>query len=205
MNPWWRPFWLLLLLAVTLSLLAARYDRLPGDLWLARQVQDLPGAFETPAEATRALTTTWFIVAAGTFLVTAFDFLARRRAWLVFTLMFLALPPIQAAVKNLVDRPRPDPALVAQRDSFTSESFPSGHVLGGTALFLLAGWLVAGRLPPGSARIAAWTAVGVACLLNGIANVYEGVHWPSDVLGGYLWAGVLMTAAWALAYRPSRA
>jgi undecaprenyl-diphosphatase len=200
-----RTFPLLLLLAVALSFLAAFYDRLPGDLWVTRRVQDLPAAFETPAEVTRFLTTTWAMVILGTVLVTVFDFTARRRAWLVFTVMLLALPPIQAVIKNLVDRPRPDPALVERRASFTSESFPSGHVLGSTALLLLAGWLIAGKLPQGWPRATVWTMVVLGCALSGLANIYEGVHWPSDVLGGYLWAGVLMTAAWALAYRPSRA
>ena len=34
--------------------------------------------------------------------------------------------------------------------------------------------------------------------LNGLANVYMGVHWPSDVLGGYLWAGVLLVGVWCI-------
>jgi undecaprenyl-diphosphatase len=73
--------------------------------------------------------------------------------------------------------------------------------MSGTALFLLVAWLIAGKLPAGRPRIVAWTTCAVACVVNGLANVYEGVHWPSDALGGYLWAGVLMTGAWALAGR----
>ena len=136
--------------------------------------------------------------------VTAFDFTARRRAWLVFTVMFLVLPPLQAGLKDLVDRPRPDAELIERRATFTSESFPAGHVLGGTALILLIAWLVSERLPPGRPRIAAWAVAAAFCLFGGIANVYEGVHWPSDVLGGYLWAGVLMGGAILLARRRSR-
>jgi len=193
-----------LVAAVSLSVLAAGTDRLPGDLWLARRIQDLPETFEPPAEAMRAATETWVVVLVGTALVTAFDFTGRRRAWLAFTFMLLVLPLLQATIKNVVDRPRPDPALIERRASFTSESFPSGHVLGGTALFLLAAWLIAGRLPRGWPRAATWSAAVAACALGGIANVYEGVHWPSDVLGGYLWALVLLGAAWLLTYRISR-
>jgi membrane-associated phospholipid phosphatase len=196
-----RAFLLLLPLALTLSALAATNDRLPGDLWLARSIQDLPESFESPAEWTRALTTTWAAVVIGTVLVTAFDFMARRRAWLVFTILLLVLPLLQATIKNIVDRPRPDGALIERRAAFTSESFPSGHVMSGTALFLLAAWLIAGKLPPGRPRLVTWAVCAFACGLNGVANVYEGVHWPSDVLGGYLWAAVLMTGAWALAGR----
>jgi undecaprenyl-diphosphatase len=190
--------------AVALSWLAHKRDRLPGDLWLARRIQELPGAFELPAELLRAATTTWVVVLVGTALVTAFDFLGRRRAWLVFAVMLLLLPPVQASIKNLVDRPRPDPSLIERRATFTSESFPSGHVLGGTVLFLLAAWLVAGRVPAGWPRAAIWSTAGAACALGGIANVYEGVHWPSDVLGGYLWAGVLLVGAWLVVRKVQR-
>lgn len=194
----------LLALALALSVLAATNNRLPGDLWLARRIQDLPSGFETPAEVVRGLTTTWVVVVLGTVLVTVFDFTARRRAWLVFTVMFLALPVVQAGIKNVVDRPRPDPSLIERRASFTSESFPAGHVMSGTALFLLIAWLVADRLPEGRPRAIAWVTAAVACLLGGVANVYEGVHWPSDVLGGYLWAGVLMGGAVLLARQTRR-
>lgn len=186
--------------AVALSFAAARNDRLPGDLWLGERLQELPGGFETPAEVTRALTTTWVTVVIGTFVVTAFDFTARRRAWLVFSLMLLVLPFLQAAIKNIVDRPRPDPALIQHRAGFTSESFPSGHAMSGTALFLLIAWLVAGRLSR-RGKVVTWALCAFGCLLNGVANVYEGVHWPSDVVGGYLWAAVLMLAAILIAER----
>lgn len=201
MQRWMGPVGVFIVLsasAIALSWLASEWDRLPGDLWLARRIQELPGACEAPAGLMRAATTTWVVVVAGTVLVTVFDFMGRRRAWLVFALMLLVLPPMQAAIKNLVDRPRPDPSLIERRSTFTSESFPSGHVLGGTVLFLLAAWLIAGRLPAGRARVAAWVAAGSICILGGIANVYEGVHWPSDVAGGYLWAGVLLVGAWLL-------
>jgi undecaprenyl-diphosphatase len=194
----------MLMMAIALSLLAGTHDRLAGDLWLARRIQDLPAFVERPAELMRWLTATWVVVILGTVLVTAFDFTVRRRAWLVFTIMFLVLPLLQAGLKNAVGRPRPDPALIERRASFTSESFPAGHVLSGTALILLIAWLVSERLPPGQPRFVAWAAAAVVCLLGRIANVYEGVHWPSDVLGGYLWAGVLMGGAILLARRSSR-
>ena len=52
-------------------------------------------------------------------------------------------------------------------------------------------WLMVGR----------WTlvmALAAVLALTGIANVYLGVHWPADVLGGYLWGLVLLLPALAL-------
>ncbi len=190
--------------AAALSLLAAANERLPGDLWLARRIQDLPGWFEPVAELVRGFTSTEFVVPAGLFLVAVLALQRRWQAWIAYTAMLLVLPPAQAAIKDMVDRPRPDPALLERRATFTSESFPSGHVLGGTAVVVLVAILVASRAGPGRARAATWAVAFAACGLNGLANVYEGVHWPSDVLGGYLWAGVFLCAATLAArYRAS--
>jgi undecaprenyl-diphosphatase len=116
-------------------------------------------------------------------------------------LLIALVPAVQVSVKQAVDRPRPDPALVERRAGFSSPSFPSGHVLGSTAVLVVA----AGRWKGGSRHgVAAWWAVGAFVLAGGVANVYEGVHWPSDVVGGYLWAGVVTTPALWLAMEAAK-
>ena len=40
-------------------------------------------------------------------------------------------------------------------------------------------------------------------VLGGLANVFLGVHWPSDVMGGYLWALAVLIPAATAAF-PSR-
>jgi membrane-associated phospholipid phosphatase len=47
------------------------------------------------------------------------------------------------------------------------------------------------RFLPGRWRIAGWVAVALVVAANGIARMYTGAHWPSDVLGG-----ILIAAAW---------
>lgn len=181
--------------SVALSWLAHERDRLPGDLWLARRIQDLPGAVETPADALRAITSTETVLVLGALVVVAIV-LARRWTLAIYSAATLALLPLlQSGLKDLVDRPRPDPALIAMRDTYTSTSFPSGHVMSGTvllALVALAGWSFVSR--ERARRLIVGACVLLAAL-NGLANVYIGVHWPSDVLGGYLWAGVLLVGA----------
>src|SRR5437868_6442408 len=84
----------------------------------------------------------------------------------------------------LIDRPRPvwpDPV-----DSARYAAFPSGHAMTATVVCGLLLWLLhhhgAGRA---LWRTALTTAV-VSVAGAGLTRVWLGVHWPSDVLGGWL-------------------
>jgi undecaprenyl-diphosphatase len=93
-------------------------------------------------------------------------------------------------MKQLWARPRPPPAdAVYVADNY---AFPSGHAMISIA-FALAFWMVfrsARRRVRQPLAAGAIAAVGVV----GLSRVYLGVHYPSDVLGG--WA---LGAAWVLA------
>lgn len=88
------------------------------------------------------------------------------------------------------ERPRPD--LVPHGMRVYTASFPSGHAMLSAATYLTLGALLA-RVEK-SRRIKAFL-LGLAITLTvliGLSRIYLGVHWPSDVLGG--WCG---GAAWA--------
>ncbi|MER5450756.1 phosphatase PAP2 family protein [Streptomyces sp. NPDC002766] len=100
---------------------------------------------------------------------------------------------LQQALKAAVDRPRPvwpDPV-----DSARYAAFPSGHAMTATIVCGLLLWLVhhygAGR----ALRLTAlWVAV-VSVTGVGVTRVWLGVHWPSDVLGGWLLGATLVAVA----------
>lgn len=107
----------------------------------------------------------------------------RREAAIVaasVALAALALP----LLKDLVARSRPDVAV--QLVAASHPSFPSGHAFGATVLYPLLGY-VAGR----RALIGCGIALAVAI---GLSRVFLGVHWLSDVAGGWL-----LGAAWLFA------
>jgi membrane-associated phospholipid phosphatase len=184
--------WLLLLAsAITLSLLAAANDTFPGDEDITEWVQGWPEAFEPLADAARALTGDLVIlISIGIAILLWFRGYHREALLLLGGL--IVLYAVQTAVKELVDRPRPDPAVVDVRTSRTSPSFPSGHVMEGVYVY---GFLIYIALILPMPRVVR----GIICLsalavilVNLAGNVYLGAHWPSDVVGGVLWALVVL-------------
>jgi membrane-associated phospholipid phosphatase len=75
----------------------------------------------------------------------------------------------------------------------TSYSFPSGHTASSAVAAGLLGWGLLRAWPNARGRIFAGLAALVALAVGG-TRVYLGVHWPSDVLGGWLFAGVWLGA-----------
>lgn len=107
---------------------------------------------------------------------------------------------LNTAVKAVVDRARPwvaDPVAHAGQSSF-----PSGHaqgvVVAGAVVLLVLSPELAARRPVAAAAAGAWA------LLMGFARVALGLHYVSDVLGGYL-LGLAWLAACASALAPWQA
>ena len=93
-------------------------------------------------------------------------------------------------LKELVGRARPDLWLTGPEPS--GLSFPSGHasfaMIFGGILIVVIGEAVS----PAPARRAIQLFLILLILAIGASRVYLGVHWPSDVIGGYLYGGVAL-------------
>ncbi len=179
--------------AVALSILAAREPTLPGDLQLAREAQDLPIPGRL-SDVVRAMTTTELVVGTGAAFAAALWLAGLRRESVALLAAVAVLPLLQSGVKELVDRPRPSPDLVELRAGFSSPSFPAGHVMSPTVLYGYAAWL-ARRAKRAWLRAGLIVPCAAVLVLTGVVNVYLGVHWPSDIVGGYLWGFALLAPA----------
>ena len=98
-------------------------------------------------------------------------------------------------MKYFFARVRPD--LVAQLDPITSPAFPSGHANNAAVVYILFVMLVP------QARHPLWQLAAAAMiLLTGLSRIMLGVHWPTDVIGGWLLgASFALMAGAIIAYR----
>lgn len=174
----------------------------PGD----QLILQLLHRFGSPGQDALAV---WLAQAGGTrwtplveAVVMAGLLLARqRRAALFFLLSVGGAGALNLCGKLLLARARPDFWVSIAPE--TSYSFPSGHAMGAAALALTLGillWPTRGR----------WVAVVVGtgwALLMGWSRMYLGVHFPSDVLAGWVgsvgwvWGVHLLFSRFAFALR----
>jgi undecaprenyl-diphosphatase len=87
-------------------------------------------------------------------------------------------------VKRWVDRPRPDVAWKMIRLP-KDKSFPSGHALNSMADFGTVALIVARRVTRRALRRLVIGLGSSLPLLIGLSRPYLGVHYPSDVIGGW--------------------
>lgn len=115
----------------------------------------------------------------------------KREAAALLVACALGASLVSFGLKVLIGRGRPD--LVPHLVEVSTPSFPSGHALLSASIYLVLGALLAREAP--TLRLRRYflgVAIGLTVLI-GISRVYLGVHWPSDVLAGWL-----IGAGWAL-------
>jgi len=140
-------------------------------------------------------------ISTGAVVVIAVALLWRpHRLWAQW-LMWSALVgfALQNIVKVLVGRERPSWSESAFQP--LTAAFPSGHAMSGITTWAVLGVIllvapVGGRLP----RVVGVLALAVG-LLMGPSRLVLGVHWPTDLLGGWLLGGAVVCGCAAAVLR----
>lgn len=165
-----------------------------GPDWLQEAARDLTSLGSFSVLGLMFLVVTIYLLMAG-----------RRRvaAWVAVTVGGGTL--LSTALKLHYDRPRPD--LGVALPVFTS-SFPSGHALISTVVYLTLGAMLARSTTERALQVFFVGTAVLLALLIGLTRVYLGVHFPTDVLAGWsvgaTWAGACYIASLILAPRLER-
>jgi undecaprenyl-diphosphatase len=194
---------LLALLTAALTIDALVEPIAPFDVPVTNAIQsiDAPGLW-TVLHAVELLTSSEGAIAAWVIALVVF---AAARAWLP-ALAVMALPVGGLLNEGLggfiVHRTRPDSAVYdigRSLPDIDAPSFPSGHVMGAVMLYGLF-FFLAGRIENRLLRYGVRGFSASVILTAGFDRVWEGAHWPTDVLAAYSLGGLLLVGI-AAAYR----
>lgn len=140
-------------------------------------------------------------------------FISNVGQWFVYVpvaLLFLIIPksritiglPVALAIsvsallnfilKQIFAAARPD---IYRLVSESGYGFPSGHAMNGTVFIGLCAYLFIRYSYKRPLKIVVFSLSVLFMLLMGVSRVYLGVHYATDILGGYLAGGVVLTTA----------
>ena len=147
--------------------------QLKGPRWLGSGAEDLTALGSPTVLGLTVLAVTGYLFLHGLYRNGLFIFVASVGGWILNWLL-----------KAAFARTRPD--IVPHLREVMSSSFPSGHALTSAAVYLTLGALLR-RIAEG--RLAKYYCIAIAMLLTflvGTSRVFLGVHYPTDVLAGWL-------------------
>jgi undecaprenyl-diphosphatase len=139
----------------------------------------------------------FILVPIGIAMVVVLLALRHVRTAVIYGAALLGASLATQVIKVSIGRVRPPEGAAVPAPGF---SFPSGHTLNGTVTYGLIALLVwRSDLPLWVRRVVA-VALGVLVFLIGLSRIALGVHYPSDVVGGWL-GGLTVVAVVAVATR----
>lgn len=180
--------------------------RSPFDLWLLQKIQatDLHGTHPL-FEGIEHLTSSEGAVLMWVLSLSLFTVL---RWWGAVVAIFLL--PIGGLINEgvgtlLVARERPHlDSLTRTSSNWQEHSFPSGHVMGALLLYGLF-FVIARKIPFRPARIAVQIASIAILAISSFERLWDGAHWPSDVIGAYSLGGLILIGLVEIYHRVDRA
>lgn len=133
----------------------------------------------------------------------------RKNYGLPVSLAAIASSLLNNIMKATFQRPRPDEALhLIEQGGW---SFPSGHSITSLVVFGLLIWLIRRRTPNLDSKSSGTAAIEnqrkrkitnvltilllIPCFGIGLSRIYVGVHYPTDVLGGWMLGTIILMIA----------
>lgn len=117
--------------------------------------------------------------------------LLRRKSWIsIFLLILSTLGSLglNSLLKHYYVRVRPIQYFLVEK---TGYSYPSGHAMVSMTFYTVLTYLISENLIEKRKRIFLWVLNFIIIILIGYSRIYLGVHWPTDIIGGYILGGLL--------------
>jgi membrane-associated phospholipid phosphatase len=115
------------------------------------------------------------------------------------SVIFLISLWVNIHLKHLIGQDRPPFEMWLAHVHSETNGFPSGHAQNTVILYFILASFIVGKFPEYKNRIYAYAAV--LCFLIGFSRIYLGVHYPTDVLGGWIFGGIFLCGYFMLSGR----
>lgn len=121
--------------------------------------------------------------------------LNHRSELLLFSIVMLGSPILNGLLKQIFQRARPELHRLIEIGGY---SFPSGHAMNAFTFYGILTFLLWRHIKTTRGRSMLIITSSFMIFLIGLSRVYLGVHYPSDIIGGYLGSGCwLALSIWA--------
>lgn len=165
-----------------------------GPAWLTHAVNDITSLGGITVLALMTVLIVIYLSISRRWQIAVFVTISVFGGWLLSTFLKLG-----------VARPRPDvvPHLIEVHDL----SFPSGHAMLSAVTYLTLGALLSRAQKDSATRVYMMATAIFLTLIIGMSRIYLGVHYPTDVLGGWCAGATWASLCWIVArnYLPSTA
>lgn len=115
-------------------------------------------------------------------------FLKKKERYLFGTNIIITVLSNQI-IKRIIKRPRPDHLKLIKQGGY---SYPSGHAMIAIGLYGLLLYFVNKKIKDKKQRFFFSSILIIIIIGIGISRVYVGVHYPSDVIAGYLLSSIIL-------------
>lgn len=117
-----------------------------------------------------------------------FVFILKKDDGYLLVMNTICVVSANQVLKHIIRRPRPDHLRLVKEKGF---SFPSGHSMVSIALYGILIYIVNKNIKNKTLKIILIALLSLLILFIGLSRIYVGVHYPSDVLSGYILATVI--------------
>jgi undecaprenyl-diphosphatase len=126
----------------------------------------------------------------------------RRRTAVMVVVTAASGDIVNAILKHAFMRPRP--SVVPHLRDVASTSFPSGHAMQSAIIYLTLGAMLMRIAERRLTKIYCLSIAVLLTLLVGVSRVYLGVHYPTDVIGGWIFGFAWASICWLVEQRYER-